>query len=1852
MCPNVSENRTQPWRDRSNGNGVCQPALAVIFSLLLVLSMPAVGATSGAGGSPPADRTGTVAGDGVTAGSTIGTETPPDNGTGGEGGNTTAVRLDGSEAIEMNGVRVGTGAQRAFQRGERTQVFLRLPSVEPSRTVADGADREAVVAKLKRGAERSQRPVLAALDDRDWVTVENTYWIANAILVEIDTEAVSGPAVAVRRLSRLPNLDRVHANHRLDHPAPVPGDGGSLTGPGDTSSGSADTKSNGGAEYTWALDQLNVPDVREEFGANGEGVDVVVLDTGVSPAHPDIEVDGWADFDGEGGRLGAIPFDADGHGTHVSGIIAGNGTAGGEYYGVAPEVNLHVGNVRVPPTLGDRENATIQLSAVLSGLEWAQDEVGADVLTMSLGFADPFSFEDDFIEPIGNSLDGGTVVVASIGNNGPGTSSSPGNEFDTIGVGGTTVGENVAGFSSGDQVNKCDFFLRPALCPVPDHWPDNWIEPSVVAPGYRILSAEPQTGYTELSGTSMAAPHVAGVVALLLSKDGSGTVQPGYVKELLEDTARTPSSPSDPAFNITDVDIDGSIQTNEAYLTEVTVENTGDREAAKVAYEVFDDGLIGGEWRLASTGAVSDVTLGSGEQRTLSLPGKHSTTGQYDVRVRVLPPDQYETRTDSYQLLELGAWDDVEERTISVDPGSSARDAANVTRTAGTAASVASTANAGQRGITPTQHQGSSTRYGHGIVDAYAAFVSEIDAAFVDVTVGTAAGYQQGETVDATVEVTNTGNLTNEFFVGHSVVDATGEVYDNGDGTGTTVELEPGASKTVSVPWTVETDSGGDAPADTYDSVLKVWAESDQDDVRNAVATHTVNDAFTVLPPGENVTFTITDVDGRAGGVDSPRPVEVTVDVQADSEPYSRELDDELFDITVGSKSVASEVLVERVRPGGYRLRFVPPAQSTAGEYDLDVALADVTGDSRADAITYGEGERTQIASALTIDISGSMSGILNEAKEGAVTFVQRADDTDHVSLVAYETASRIEHPLVELADGRESVISAIDGLGPEADTNIGGALTDGLETLEEAPEGSITTGVLMTDGKRTAGPSESEILNDIVPEYNSRGICLYTIGFTDDADEAFMQEIASASDCGDYRFAGEEGEVDSIQNTLQAVFSDIEGDVADTGTFRSDSGTLDPGESYGNEAGIDDSVAQTTVQIRIEGVEFAETVGSASSGTLSATGVDPTVSEAVSLRRPDGTEVDGSSPLVDVSAVGDSVIYRIEDPLPGEWTYSLANPRSQSSEFAVDVTGDAQATLTARTAGDTYYVGEATELVASLIGPEGRISGATAEATVAQPDGSSMTVDLSESSPGIYRGLVPAEMSGNYTATVRAEDGSLSREQTHHWTVEQDPPLSIDQQFTPTIVRGTTGTFDLLVEPATSGSLAGAADLTVDKRHLTDSVAAGEVQPADANFRLSDLEPETPTVSQGEDIQPKVFLVNDGDEPATQTVEYRIDGTVVAKEDIQLDPGYGGWIGLSEPIPIERNPGQYSHGFYSADDSDTGTITVRDQFGITLDVSGLTTPDGGARIPGSAVDIEPQSVTSESSSTVTASVAVPAETPPGEYHGTATAYTSDGRVVVEPVTVVVGRQATFDVEILNANSPVEPGEDIEVELQVTNTAGAGAEKGVTLTVPGVGSRTVDVGLDGGESSVVTITVPTSDGDSGTYDAVITSEDDTVSTAVAVQRPANVAVTAAETNAPVPAGDTLTVNATVENTGVEQGTRTLRLLIGNDIRDATSITLDAGDRQSVTLNWETAADDGGEYTYRVQTGDDAGQGPVTVGTTTPGWATDYVDEDGVATLDGALAAISDYESDDLSLDRVLLVIESYEQDRPIHDLLE
>ncbi len=235
-----------------------------------------------------------------------------------------------------------------------------------------------------------------------------------------------------------------------------------------------------------------------EAGYVGTGTTVAVLDTGVDQTHPDL-----ADREIAEQNFSEAPDNVDhyGHGTHVASIVAGTGAqSGGRFRGVASGASILDGKV-----LDDFGSGAE--SWIIAGMEWAAEQ-GADVVNLSLGGGDLPGI--DPMEEAVNTLSAehGTLFVIAAGNaGGDETVGTPGSAEAALTVGAVDREDQLADFSSrGPRVG------------------DGGLKPDITAPGVDIVAAlhsdgaigDPvEPGYTALSGTSMATPHVAGAAALL-----------------------------------------------------------------------------------------------------------------------------------------------------------------------------------------------------------------------------------------------------------------------------------------------------------------------------------------------------------------------------------------------------------------------------------------------------------------------------------------------------------------------------------------------------------------------------------------------------------------------------------------------------------------------------------------------------------------------------------------------------------------------------------------------------------------------------------------------------------------------------------------------------------------------------------------------------------------------------------------------------------------------------------------------------------------------------------------------------------------------------------------------------------------------------------------------------------------------------------------------------------------------------------------------------------------------------------------------------------------------------------------
>lgn len=269
------------------------------------------------------------------------------------------------------------------------------------------------------------------------------------------------------------------------------------------------------------------PPAQEEKMAlgHGAGVGIAFIDTGIAPhydlIYPFNRLVAFHDL--INGRK--TPYDDDGHGTHVAGIAAGNGFCSGRYIGTAPSANL-IG----VKALDDKGNGTA--SDILAALQWIidnQKRYHIRVVNLSLGVPTDLSYgEDPLIKGANAAVESGLTVVAAAGNSGPGrcTINSPGTSPYVITVGAADLSTS----PNGGHPSVASFSSRGPT-------PRGFLKPDLLAPGVEIVSLSNQSpkSYAVESGTSMAAPFVAGAAASLYAMKPELT--PALVKRILMQSA-------------------------------------------------------------------------------------------------------------------------------------------------------------------------------------------------------------------------------------------------------------------------------------------------------------------------------------------------------------------------------------------------------------------------------------------------------------------------------------------------------------------------------------------------------------------------------------------------------------------------------------------------------------------------------------------------------------------------------------------------------------------------------------------------------------------------------------------------------------------------------------------------------------------------------------------------------------------------------------------------------------------------------------------------------------------------------------------------------------------------------------------------------------------------------------------------------------------------------------------------------------------------------------------------------------------------------------------------------------------
>ena len=399
--------------------------------------------------------------------------------------------------------------------------FKARPDLDSAAAIKDFTARgQAVVDELQKTAARSQDAAVKIVAAQGGSA--ETFWFRNVMIVEGDAELME-------TLSRLPGVKEIRPERIYPLIRPVERGAAIAVAAGDPEWGVAKV----GADQAWAE------------GVLGGGVVVANIDTGVDYTHPALAAQYRGNL-GDGsyvhdynwwdptGICGGMPCDNVEHGTHTMGTMVG-GDGPGPF---TPDIGVAPGAQWIAAK--GCEDFGCSEQALLSSGQWIlaptdlngenpDPSMRPDIVNNSWGSGPGDAF---YLETVQNWRAAGIIPVFSSGNPGPfcGDGGSPGDYEESFSVGATDLNDVIADFSG----------RGPSAF--------GKVNPDVAAPGVDITSSVPGGGYAVFSGTSMAAPHAAGTLALVLSA----------APELIGDVAGSTTSIASTALDILDLTCGGA----------------------------------------------------------------------------------------------------------------------------------------------------------------------------------------------------------------------------------------------------------------------------------------------------------------------------------------------------------------------------------------------------------------------------------------------------------------------------------------------------------------------------------------------------------------------------------------------------------------------------------------------------------------------------------------------------------------------------------------------------------------------------------------------------------------------------------------------------------------------------------------------------------------------------------------------------------------------------------------------------------------------------------------------------------------------------------------------------------------------------------------------------------------------------------------------------------------------------------------------------------------------------------------------------------------------------------------------
>lgn len=947
----------------------------------------------------------------------------------------------------------------------------------------------------------------------------------------------------------------------------------------------------------------------------------------------------------------------------------------------------------------------------------------ADVISLSYGTGDSTN------NPVTGAMDvaaeNGVVFVTSAGNGGRNVVDESKQKTNIITVGSINRQGQRSGFSQiGDAAT--DIY-----------------KPDIVAPGENIPSAGPPTRIpripnqfngTEKSGTSMATPHVSGVAAL-------------YIQTYRDIHGEDPTPQ----------------QVRAALMTGAVDAQTEDRSDAQNFQTTTGVGLVNAYNTVVSFSSRSAADSSTDVSYLTTVP--EVTPSELGVQKSVL---YYQTQSDDIVLTADGTpanqYGPIAIGTTQATPGNQYPVRIQGQSVSGSEQWAFST-------LTPMEVQQFDQRLteGYDVEDPASLDAHESAAYAIGVNTRPPGGQFVGDhgAVRALAYTDGDNDTDIEIYDPTGSVDSRSTISDVG--IEQTISTDQTPSQVIFPPSTQPSSISGEWKV--------VYTENSSSG--GVIFSPAVNYPMEPLPSEAE----IEPDDMRAGNASRPGSVEFNVKVETANQPYTFQgfgaPDSSHFDVTIGSQRVPSQKInLQRVnnREDKYRLRFVAPKQADSGSYNLTVNFTDEKFNAshtavatRSGAITYTSGGTAtgQTATSIVIDESGSMGGSnIQNAKQAGIDYIAAVGDSDYIGVARFDSRASEAHPMVLVSGNQSSLEGKINGLNAGGTTNIGGGLDVGFRLLDDASGNVSKAAILLSDGQHNTGQNPRQVAQ----KYQNADIPVYTIALGGGADEALLRDIGNDTGGEFYRT--------SDPGNLQAIYNDIRTTVSQASTFHTASGSVSSNNQTSDSFGIGGGVDSANLRVQLG-------TGGSSSSEADAAGAQQQASPPqVKLQYPNGTTVPYNltggvsvdDPAITYTDIGGTVIYQLEDPQTGEWSYEIVNSGGSQLQYDTQVTGSAVATLGVSTDSNRYLNGSTATISASLVNDSGGVSGATVTATITLPDGNTTTVQLRKQVGGTYVADFPVTQTGTYQASVNARYRSLSREQQVSWTVvSQSAILSIN---------------------------------------------------------------------------------------------------------------------------------------------------------------------------------------------------------------------------------------------------------------------------------------------------------------------------------------------------------------------------------------------------------------------------------------------------------------------------------------------